>query len=76
MLPFPSLLTGGFETKFFRHFVQLLRDRETWGKFTNPMENDPNKMAEGKKENTNRAYLLSIFFEGFRSTAKEGAICD
>ena len=24
----------------------------------------------------NRTYLLSIFFEGFRSTAKEGAICD
>ena len=37
-------------------------------------ENDPNKMAEGKKENANRTYLLSIFFEGFRSTAKEGAM--
>ena len=63
------------KTKFFRHFV-LDRDREAWGEFTNPRENDPNKMAEGKKENTNRTYLLSIFYEGFRSTAKEGAICD
>ena len=51
-------------------------DREAWGEFTNPRENDPNKMAEGKKENTNRTYLLSIFFERFRSTAKDRAICD
>ena len=30
---------------------------------------------EGKK-NTNRTYLLSILFEAFQSTAKEGAMCD
>ena len=30
----------------------------------------------GKERNTNRTYLLSVFFEEFRSTAKEGAICD
>ena len=54
-------------------FKSGLRDREA---FTNPRENDANKMAEGKKENTNGAYLLSIFFEGFRSTAKQGVICD
>ena len=43
---------------------------------TRGIENDPDKMAEERKEKTNRTYLLSIFFEAFRSTAKEGAMCD
>ena len=75
VLPFPSLLTGVLRNQLLPPFCPGQRDREAWGEFTNPRENDPNKMAEGKKENTNRTYLLSIFFEGFRSTAKEGAIC-
>ena len=74
-LPFPSLLTGVLRRrtqiyKCLRPFSSEQRDREAWGEFTNPRENDPNKMAEGRKENTNRTYLLSIF------TAKEGPMCD
>ena len=68
-LPFPSLLTGVLRRrtqiyKFLRSFSSEQRDREAWGEFTNPRENDPNKMVEGRKENTNRTYryLLSIFF--------------
>ena len=81
MLPFPSLLTGVLRrrpviSKFLRPFCSERRDREAWGEFTNPRENDPTKMAQETKENTNRTYLLSIFFEAFRSTAKEGAMCD
>ena len=30
-------------------FCSGQRDREAWGEFTNPRENDPNKMAEEKK---------------------------
>ena len=26
------------------------RAREAWGEFANPRENDPNKMAEGRKD--------------------------
>ena len=81
MLPFPSQLTGVLRrrpviSKFLRPFFSEKGDREAWGEFINPRENDRNKMAEGRKENTNRTYLLSIFFEAFRSTAKEGAMCD
>ena len=81
MLPFPSLSTGVLRrrpviSKFLRPFCSEQRDCEAWGEFTNPRENDPNKMAEERKENTNRTYLSSIFFEAFRSAAKEGEICD
>ena len=66
-LPFPSLLTGVLRRrtqiyKFLLPFSSEQRDREAWGEFTNPRENDPNSMADGRKENTNRTYLLSIFF--------------
>ena len=59
-----------FYVEFIWPFSSEQRDRQAWGEFTNPRENDPNKMAEGRKENTNRTYLLSIF------TAKEGPMCD
>ena len=61
-----------------RPFCSEQRDHEAWDEFTNPRENDPNKMAEGRKENTNRTYFnfSSIFFEALRATAKEGAMCD
>ena len=39
--------------KFLRPFCSERRDREAWGEFTNLRENDPNKMAEERKENTN-----------------------
>ena len=81
MLPFPSLFTGVLRrrpviSKFFQPLCSEQRDHEAWGEFTNSRENDPNKMFEGRKENTNRTYLSSIFFEAFRSTAKEGTLCD
>ena len=48
-LPFPSLLTGVHQRrtqiyKFLRPFSSEQRDREAWGEFTNPRENDPNKI--------------------------------
>ena len=39
-------------------------------------EDDPNKKAEGRKENTNRTYFIINLFEAFRSTTQEGAMCD
>ena len=55
VLPFLSLLTGVIRKRLIveylsslRHFVKNRENREAWGEFINPRENDPNKMAEGK----------------------------